>query len=177
MQFRAWRGRHTLMSTLARGWDSPSTKITCSSYDLRSLLTLTHKSLFQCALNRAMHCSINRENNFQHKELPFPKQPDSPCISQQWIKRGTNMAELNICTEAEQKLANAVYEILNHLLPLPANVDGTEQRRVSDHYSYIIINYYYLHCAQHLTVSAREQRFHLSSPAMGVFISLRTYLG
>lgn len=51
------------------------------------------------------------------------------------------MAELNICTESEQKLANVVYEILNHLLPLPANVDGTEQRRVSDHYSYIIINY------------------------------------
>lgn len=79
------------------------------------------------------------------------------------------MAELNICTESEQKLANAVYEILNHLLPLPANVDGTEQRRVSDHYSYIIINYYYLHCAQHLTVSAREQRFHFVISSYGCF--------
>lgn len=51
------------------------------------------------------------------------------------------MAELNICTESEQKLANAVYEILSHLLPLPANVNGTEQGRVSDSYSYTIINY------------------------------------
>lgn len=118
-EFRALHGRRTLTSTLARDWFSPFAKVSWSK-----VCSHTHNCLSKCA-----------------QGTPFLQTAGlSPCISQQRIKRGTNKAEPNICTGSEQKLANAVYEIPSHLLPLPANVDGTDQGRLSDSYSDIIIN-------------------------------------